>query len=150
MDESPKSQIRERMQVKDTDELYRIWKQHDQIEWREEAIEVVREILMERLQGPPPEGTEGSASAGTADGHEADTLYNSDRLIKVASWLPVLSWLFLIQAGVSFVYVVYGVLIFFGDAPYDEDVYSMLASVATPARSTLVSLFYFVLLRGIA
>src|SRR5258708_11112178 len=40
--------IRPRMEMKDTQELLRIWKKHDTSEWSEEAFQAVAEVLKER------------------------------------------------------------------------------------------------------
>jgi hypothetical protein len=61
-DEMMKS-IRSAMQDKETDELIQIWLVHDQTAWTDEAFEVVKELLIERLgklpdQNMPMDGAE--------------------------------------------------------------------------------------------
>jgi hypothetical protein len=43
-----KKMVRENMDLKETTELIEIWRTHDTDDWTPEALEVVRELLMER------------------------------------------------------------------------------------------------------
>jgi hypothetical protein len=48
MNSDLRAQIRNRMQLKETDELREIWQTNDHLEWSDNAFEVVEEILKER------------------------------------------------------------------------------------------------------
>lgn len=48
-------QIRNNMDLKDSEELLAIWQTNDRAEWSEEAFEVIREILGERGVDLPPQ-----------------------------------------------------------------------------------------------
>lgn len=45
---SLREQIRDRMNLKETEELLEIWQNNDRAEWSDEAFEVIQEILKER------------------------------------------------------------------------------------------------------
>ena len=49
MDNNLRGQIYESMNLKDTDELLKIWQSNDRIEWSDMAFGVVREILTKRI-----------------------------------------------------------------------------------------------------
>src|SRR5579885_47434 len=85
------AQIRERMQERETDELLQIWNTGPGAEWTPEAVAIAGEILRERLGSLPPRTD--------ADDDDDDDLYHSpDRLLAVAFWAGLLSWLFLIMS----------------------------------------------------
>lgn len=54
MDQSLRKQIYKNMDLKETDELLDIWHEHNTNEWREEAFQIVKEILLQRLGDIPP------------------------------------------------------------------------------------------------
>lgn len=45
------------MQLKDSDELLKIWIQNDRLEWSDEAFLIVHDILLERLGSVPEQNT---------------------------------------------------------------------------------------------
>src|SRR6266496_4689234 len=49
------NQVYDNMRLKETEELIEIWKRGDRTEWSDTAIEVVKEILLERLGELPPQ-----------------------------------------------------------------------------------------------
>lgn len=58
MSSNLKEQIYRNMNLKDTEELLEIWRENDRVEWSDTAFEVVKEILVERIdeipnQNPP-------------------------------------------------------------------------------------------------
>ena len=55
-DESLREMARVRMQQKETEELLIIWKQKDREEWTDTALDVVEEILIDRLGTIPHQG----------------------------------------------------------------------------------------------
>jgi hypothetical protein len=48
-----KAQILSAMRLKTTEELIEIWRENDLTKWRKEAIDVVKELLLERLENLP-------------------------------------------------------------------------------------------------
>jgi tetratricopeptide (TPR) repeat protein len=55
MNNQLRAQIRRSLSLKETNELLRIWKKHDENEWSDLAFDAIREILQERhIQLPPP------------------------------------------------------------------------------------------------
>jgi hypothetical protein len=61
-----RTQIYQRMQEKDTEELITIWQEHDLEAWSESAFEVVQKILIERL-GKLPEASVASSANNPAE-----------------------------------------------------------------------------------
>jgi hypothetical protein len=53
MKTSLRQQIRDSMNLRDTEELLQIWQANDRIEWSDEAFEAIREILQSRDVEPP-------------------------------------------------------------------------------------------------
>jgi len=49
--------IYQNMQLKDSDELLKIWVQNDRIEWSDEAFSIVHDILLERLGSVPEQNS---------------------------------------------------------------------------------------------
>ncbi len=49
MKNSLRTQMYSRLNLKDTEELLEIWRNHDTNEWIDEVFEVAEEILVERL-----------------------------------------------------------------------------------------------------
>jgi hypothetical protein len=144
MSEDLKLQIRQRMLEKDTEELIAIWKKNDRTEWSDEAFEVVREILAERI-GDLPAQSQTDNTELPAIGQDEDTYHNFNRLTRIASWASILSWLFL---GVAALLIVGGFLAAFGELTRfgpDSFVISSLLFLWV-----LVSAFFFVVLQAIA
>lgn len=52
-----KSQIRSSMMLKTTEELIEIWQNNDRTEWSNDALDVVKELLQERLETLPKQNT---------------------------------------------------------------------------------------------
>jgi Tfp pilus assembly protein PilF len=50
-----RTQIKNNMMLKETEELLKIWQTGDTDEWEEETFEIIKEILIQRLGYPPPE-----------------------------------------------------------------------------------------------
>ena len=46
------------MQLKDSDELLKIWVKNDRLEWSDEAFSIVHDILLERLGSVPEQNTD--------------------------------------------------------------------------------------------
>ena len=64
MDEDPSNRIRAHMEAKGTDELLDIWKANDRSQYRDEAFEIIRQVLMGRGVKPPEQR---SAKVPSAD-----------------------------------------------------------------------------------
>ncbi len=91
------NQVYDNMRLKETEELIEIWKRGDRTEWSDTAIEVVKEILLERLgELPPQELVEEKGSP------EDEPLHNENKLMKISYWANVISWVVLIGYAVNF------------------------------------------------
>jgi hypothetical protein len=66
------NEIRTSMQIKDTDELIRIWQSNNHYEWTDEAFTVIREILLERLGEIPAQNEPVYDTPGEMPKNEAD------------------------------------------------------------------------------
>jgi len=97
--ERMQAQIESAMRDRETAELIDIWQKHDQDEWREEALEAVREILIERLgRLPDPVGADDFRNI-------APIQFPTDqKIIWVAVTANNLSWIvaFVALASISF------------------------------------------------
>lgn len=56
MSNNLRQQIHDRMNLKETDELLEIWQANDRFEWSDEAFDVIKEILQERVADIPEQG----------------------------------------------------------------------------------------------
>ncbi len=101
--------IRRNMQLKDTDELLRIWKQNNREEWSDEAFSVVQEILLERNVEIPDQNTRAVTKRKRHKKKEHSTL----KLDQV----PVALW-FILSPGIIllfFIFLMWGVSIVISD-----------------------------------
>jgi hypothetical protein len=55
MSDTPREQIYNNLNLKETDELVEIWKKNDRVEWAEATFGVLEEIIQERLDKLPPQ-----------------------------------------------------------------------------------------------
>jgi hypothetical protein len=69
-------QITAAMQLKETDELLEIYQKQDTDEWSDQALEVVKEILIERLGSLPAVSSGKSGEAGNTEREDRDAYYN--------------------------------------------------------------------------
>jgi hypothetical protein len=96
--------IYNKMQEKETEELLAIWQENDRNIWTEEALEIVRDILIERLGQIPDKVLQ--SSAVNPDAGENNTIvstmgYPADKkLIWIADWSNILSWAILIVTAI--------------------------------------------------
>ena len=63
--------VRQRMLVKDTEELLAIWVENDRSAWRPEVFDVIVSILAERGERPPPQSDQKKDNAYGADESKA-------------------------------------------------------------------------------
>jgi hypothetical protein len=99
-----KSHIIDHLREKETDELLAIWEENDRTEWTEEAFEVMRAILLERLGRVPDQGTPRDEYDDPLDDEEdqPEPLYPAERkLIWIAELASKLAWIYL---GVTIIY----------------------------------------------
>jgi hypothetical protein len=57
MDDDLRKQIYNALNLKETDELIKIWQANDHVEWSDKAFDVIRVILQERLDELPSQST---------------------------------------------------------------------------------------------
>jgi hypothetical protein len=69
-------QITAAMQLKETDELLEIYQKQDTDEWSDQALEVVKEILIERLGSLPAVSSGKSGEADNTEREDRDAYYN--------------------------------------------------------------------------
>ncbi len=104
-----RKQVFEQMNFKETDELLEIWRNSNRKKWTEVALDVVKEILIDKLGEIPPEQTmEEEIEKIEEDVSTAipgkNTFHNEKNLLNTASWARILSWIFL------WLYLIAGVL----------------------------------------
>src|SRR5512133_3524487 len=58
MDENLRGQIKDNFELFETDDLIKIWKQHNTDEWTEDAFTILREVLIERVGNVPEISTQ--------------------------------------------------------------------------------------------
>ena len=99
MNNDIRKQIYDRLNQKETDELVEIWKKNDQVEWTEDAFNIIREILLERLGEIPSQGDpifehieEAEPKDDTEDelalsDDDMPEFYNPHDVLKLEKWL---------------------------------------------------------------
>jgi hypothetical protein len=138
------------MNFKETDELLEIWRSGEHKEWTEVALDVVKEILLDRLGEIPPEEKveeeiEEDVSA-TIPGE--NTFHNEKNLLNIASWARILSWIIL------WLYIIVFVLRLISESQDTNQAfvfnisqpYVWLGLLSTP----FTGLMYFLILQAIA
>jgi hypothetical protein len=88
-----RKQIYERMNFKETDELLQIWYEANHEEWTDLAIDVVGDILVERLGEIPVKGAR--LSGDVPDQSVVQPYPNPDKLTKLPSAMRIFSWVIL-------------------------------------------------------
>lgn len=106
---SLRQQIYHSMQERQTEELLQIWRENDRQEWSNEAFEVIRTILKERLGSVPEQDAEDvDLEEEIEQGAEEGPLHDPAKLEKIVTWSKALSWITLIGGGLIFAgYVFY-------------------------------------------
>lgn len=87
--------IRQEMELVRTEELIAIWKRHDTKEWTNDALEIVRAILLERMGTLPEQGEEPMPVEAKILETE-DTYHDPQVIARIAFWARRLSWVTLI------------------------------------------------------
>jgi lipid-A-disaccharide synthase-like uncharacterized protein len=88
-----RKQIYESMLPKETDELLEILRKGDRKEWTETAIDVAKEILLDRLGEIPLEGEQQDESQIVSN--DKDIYHSEKNLLKISSWANTLAWVVL-------------------------------------------------------
>ncbi len=131
------------LRKKSTEELYKIWKQHDESEWTEESYTMAQQILKERIaQEPTVKNNELSEEDDDSD--ETDTYANLSSTVRLASWSNYLSWFFLAYAAFN---VVANVVSLVNNRTYDA---SALISFVSSLLIPLLAGFFCVFLKGVS
>ena len=154
MSEEIEKQIRQHMQEQDTDTLVEIWNKQDRSEWSEKALDVVRELLLERL-GQLPIQTEISdmpQESTATESEEEGQYHDPDRLIRIAGWAIMLSRIFLVLAGliIDINGSAFVGLLFQYSTYYWTRWTVLLPAVSSMLLLFLISLFLFVLCQAIS
>ena len=153
MGDDLRRQIQTQMRLKDTADLVAIWKKNDRSAWTDEAFDVVREILLERLGELPTQTEDDESEAASQPDKTEDTFHSFDRLARVASWATSVSWFFLGAAlllfGASLFAAYYDLTNMIGMVA-EYELVQFIPALIGRFYSTLVSLFYFVMLQAVA
>ena len=96
-DSSSRIQIHNKMRLKETHELVHIWKSSNREVQSDTVLDVVKDILLERLVEPPSQELE--AEKETSE----DAPYHNDaKLLNISSWANTVSWIALAGFVLSF------------------------------------------------
>ena len=142
------------MKDKDTEELLKIWKENDREEWSNEAFEVIHDILLERLEKVPEQGGN-SALAGDSPGFEYNRrkpYHSSTRLLGMASWANVISWIVLCLGAFIFIIQLINLIKLEPDISvlrYSKSIY-ILTPYLTHLSTFAFDIFLFVVLQGLS
>jgi hypothetical protein len=90
--------IRASLETRDTEDLLQIWHLNDRSQWTDLALEVVHDILLDRLGEVPLQDRAAAirANAPPPVPPSEKLLHDSDRVARVSSWASSLSWVFLV------------------------------------------------------
>jgi hypothetical protein len=131
------------MRKKSTEELYKIWKQHDESEWSEESYTMAQQILKERI-AQEPTAKNNDLTEEDSDSDETDTYANLSSTVRLASWSNYLSWFFLAYAAFN---VIANVVSLVNNKTYDA---SSLISFVSSLLIPLLGGFFCVFLKGVS
>jgi hypothetical protein len=101
-------QIRRKLEERDTEDLITIWQKNDRDEWTPEAFVAIREILISRT-GKIPEQTgrlptDQQTAANEEISEEADTYYDKQNMLRIASYAKNLAVLVAILFGLILIW----------------------------------------------
>ncbi len=100
MSDSIRAQIYETLNLKETDELRSIWIANNRAEYTDQAFDVIKEILGQRLEEIPSQNEPGTSETNDRMGElvttpgqpvsesNAPAFYNPDSVMKISTWLP--------------------------------------------------------------
>jgi hypothetical protein len=137
------SETEANLRKKSTEELYKIWKEHNQSEWTEESYGIAQSILKERIAQEPTK-KENDPIEDADDSEEADTYTNLNSSVRLASWANYLSWFFVAYA--AFV-VIANIVSMVNNRTFDT---SSLISFVSSLLIPLLAGFFAVFLKGIS
>jgi ABC-type multidrug transport system fused ATPase/permease subunit len=144
--ESLRSIIYKNMQEKDTDELIVIRRMHTEQGWSDEALEVVEQILAERLGALPPADEEG-ADLEEELNEDVKTEFNAAFYRRLARWASILSW---VSLAISAFIVVLGLLGLIPILSNQSDVSFLPSFIANVIQFLVTGAFSFIVLQVIA
>jgi hypothetical protein len=98
-----RQQIYNQMKALDTAELLRIWKENKRGEYTDEAFDVIRELLQERLGEVPEQGVKSDDEFAFDDPKIARHI-DIEQWEKVALWLKTASWVVAIYGVVAILF----------------------------------------------
>jgi hypothetical protein len=143
------------MREKDTQELFRIWRKNDHEAWTDIALELTRQVLTERLGGPPEQfEDEFMEDAPDEENPGArDHLYTPEeqKILKIADACDLASYLI---AAVTVLFAIYNLVFSFVRF---IDLYGSIFAQATTLISAIITFlstilsagFFFLVLQGI-
>ncbi|MDR3575943.1 MAG: hypothetical protein P4L50_18930 [Anaerolineaceae bacterium] len=139
----PVNEIEANLRKKSTEELYRIWKAHDESEWTEESYGIAQQILKERIaQEPSVKDTDYDSEDDDSD--ETDTYANLNSTVRLASWSNYLSWFFVAYAAFALITNIVNLIM---NKTYDA---STLISFASSLLTPLLAGFFAIFLKGVS
>jgi hypothetical protein len=98
--------IIESMNTKETEELVKIWQEHDPEEWTETAYEVIAEILQERLGEVPPITGVVEENGDEEENEESEddnppVFYDPSKVLTLTKWINYAIYLGIASAALS-------------------------------------------------
>jgi hypothetical protein len=137
------SEIEANLRKKSTEELYKIWKEHNESEWTEESYGIAQKILKERIAQEPTK-KDNDPDKEDSDSEETDAYANLNSVVRLASWANYLSWFFLAYAAFA---LITSIISLVNNKTYDaSSLISFVGSLSTP----LITGFYSILLKGVS
>ena len=137
------SEIEADLRKKSTEELYKIWKEHDQSEWTEQSYGIAQQILKERI-AQEPSVKANDLDESDSDSEETDTYANLSSTVRLASWSNYLSWFFIAYAAFALITNIVNLVM---NKTYDA---AALISFGSSLLIPLLMGFFAVFLKGIA
>src|SRR5271157_590750 len=133
------NQIEANLREKSTEELYTIWKEHDESEWTEESYRIAQQILKERI-AQEPSGQDKKES----DSEDTDTYTNLNAAVRLASWSNYFSWFFVAYAAFALITNIVNLVL---NRTYNA---STLISFGSSLLIPLLTGFFAIFLKGIS
>lgn len=134
------SEIEANLREKSTEELYKIWKEHDDSEWTEDSYRIAQQILKERIAQEPSANDNNINN----DAEDTDTYANLNSAVRLASWSNYLSWFFIAYAAFALITNIVNLVM---NKTYDA---SSLISFGSSLLIPLLTGFFAIFLKGVS
>lgn len=135
--------IEANLREKSTEELYAIWKEHDESEWTEESYRIAQQILKERI-AQEPSGRDKYFDKKESDSEVPDTYTNLNAAVRLASWSNYFSWFFIAYAAFALITNIVNLVL---NRTYNA---STLISFGSSLLIPLLTGFFAIFLKGIS